>query len=109
MDLPESSRIVKKKIYCSILDLKNYPTLMKKTFEKFIECKKINYYRRKFGSSSIKNIFFDIKNKFNHSFKIDLFNIDKNYMFGSSSRKYIWKTKGLSPDYISRKLIKQIK
>lgn len=100
----------KKKIYCSILDLKKLSYIdEKKLSRSLLNVKKLIIIEENLDSSSIKNIFFDIKNKFNHSFKIDLFNIDKNYMFGSSSRKYIWKTKGLSPDYISRKLIKQIK
>lgn len=99
----------KKKIYCSILDLKKLTYLNEKKLSRnLLDVKRLVIIEENLDSSSIKDIFFDIKNKFNHKFKINLINIDKNYMFGSSSRKYIWKKKELMPDDISRKLVKKI-
>ena len=79
----------------------------KKLSKSLLNVKKLIIIEENLDSSSIKNIFFDIKNNFNNKFKIKLINIDKNYMFGSSSRNYIWKLKGLNPNYITRQIVKK--
>ena len=97
-----------KNISYSVLDIKKLTYFNEKKLVKTLKnITQLIVIDENLESSSILNIFITLKKKFKLKYKITSFNIEKKFLLGSSSRKFVWHKKKISPEAITNKILKQ--
>ncbi len=102
--------LMKKKINFFVLDFNKLTYFNTSKIERIVKkTKNIIIVDENIESSSIiSKELLKIKNLFNLKNTISIINLKKEYLLGSSSRKYIWNKNGLFPKQICKKILNRI-